>query len=159
MFQGYWRRPEATLKAMNNMWFHTGDIGKFDDDGFFYFVDRKKDYLRRRGENISSFEVESAFSNHPAIAEVAVHAVLSDKGEDDVKITAILHEGADLTEESLFHWATDTVPYYALPRYIEFRTDLPKNPQGRILKYQLRDEGKTSTTWDLEDTDIKVSKQ
>ena len=88
-----------------------------------------------------------------------MHAVLSDKGEDDVKITAILHEGADLTEESLFHWATDTVPYYALPRYIEFRTDLPKNPQGRILKYQLRDEGKTSTTWDLEDTNIKVSKQ
>lgn len=159
MFQGYWRRPEATLKVMNNMWFHTGDIGKFDEDGFFYFVDRKKDYLRRRGENISSFEVESAFSNHPAIAEVAVHAVLSDKGEDDVKITALLHEGATLTEEALFHWATESVPYYALPRYIEFREVLPKNPQGRILKYQLRDEGKTANTWDLEDTDIKVNKR
>src|SRR5690554_7697367 len=89
MFQGYWRRPEATLNAMKNMWFHTGDIGKFDEDGFFYFVDRKKDYLRRRGENISSFEVESAFSNHPAIAEVAVHAVLSDKGEEDRKSTRL----------------------------------------------------------------------
>jgi crotonobetaine/carnitine-CoA ligase len=158
MFQGYWRRPEATLNAMKNMWFHTGDIGKFDEDGFFYFVDRKKDYLRRRGENISSFEVESAFSNHPAIAEVAVHAVLSDKGEDDVKVTAILHEGTELTEEELFFWATEAVPYYALPRYIEFRKEFPKNPQGRILKYQLRDEGKTASTWDLEDTEIKVSK-
>ncbi|SES04121.1 MULTISPECIES: ATP-dependent acyl-CoA ligase [Halopseudomonas] len=159
MFQGYWRRPEATLELMRNMWFHTGDIGKFDEDGFFFFVDRKKDYLRRRGENISSFEMESAFAVHPAISEVAVHAVLSDKGEDDVKVTAILHEGAQLAEEELFHWAMDAVPYYALPRYIEFRSTLPKNPQGRVLKYQLRDEGKTENTWDLEDTNISVKKR
>ncbi len=159
MFMGYWRRPEDTLKLMRNMWFHTGDIGKFDENGFFYFVDRKKDYLRRRGENISSFEMESAFANHPDIAEVAVHAVPSDKGEDDVKVTAILNEGATLTAEALFQWSTTAVPYYALPRYIEFRTSLPKNPQGRILKYQLRDEGKTATTWDLETTDIKVAKR
>jgi len=159
MFMGYWRRPEDTLKLMRNMWFHTGDIGKFDDEGFFYFVDRKKDYLRRRGENISSFEMESAFANHPDIAEVAVHAVPSDKGEDDVKVTAILNPGAALTHEALFHWSTNAVPYYALPRYIEFRDTLPKNPQGRILKYQLRDEGKTPGTWDLEATDIKVSKR
>ncbi|KFX61955.1 ATP-dependent acyl-CoA ligase [Paraburkholderia fungorum] len=159
MFMGYWRRPEETLKLMRNMWFHTGDIGKFDDDGFFYFVDRKKDYLRRRGENISSFEMESAFARHPDIAEVAVHAVPSDKGEDDVKVTAILNPGSALTAEALFHWATDAVPYYALPRYIEFRETLPKNPQGRILKYQLRDEGKTAATWDIEATDIKVAKR
>ncbi len=159
MFQGYWNRPADTLKLMRNMWFHTGDIGKFDDDGFFYFVDRKKDYLRRRGENISSFEMEAAFAVHPDLAEVAVHAVPSDKGEDDVKVTAVLHEGARLTPEELFHWATDSVPYYALPRYIEFRRNLPKNPQGRVLKYQLRDEGKTADTWDLEDTDIKVAKK
>ncbi|WP_137822492.1 ATP-dependent acyl-CoA ligase [Pseudomonas sp. D(2018)] len=159
MFQGYWNRPADTLKLMRNMWFHTGDIGKFDDDGFFYFVDRKKDYLRRRGENISSFEMEAAFAVHPDLAEVAVHAVPSDKGEDDVKVTAVLHQGARLTPEELFHWATDSVPYYALPRYIEFRRNLPKNPQGRVLKYQLRDEGKTADTWDLEDTDIKVAKK
>jgi len=99
MFQGYWNRPADTLKLMRNMWFHTGDIGKFDDDGFFYFVDRKKDYLRRRGENISSFEMEAAFAVHPDLAEVAVHAVPSDKGEDDVKVTAVLHQGARLTPE------------------------------------------------------------
>tara|TARA_R100001244_G_scaffold43936_18_gene39492 strand:+ start:18427 stop:19899 length:1473 start_codon:yes stop_codon:yes gene_type:complete len=159
MFQGYWQRPADTLKLMRNMWLHTGDIGKFDDDGFFYFVDRKKDYLRRRGENISSFEMEAAFAVHPALAEVAVHAVPSDKGEDDVKVTAVLHKNVQLEAEELFRWATDSVPYYALPRYIEFRHSLPKNPQGRVLKYQLRDEGKTATTWDLEDTDIKVSKR
>ncbi|BFM08275.1 ATP-dependent acyl-CoA ligase [Halioxenophilus aromaticivorans] len=159
MFMGYWRRPEETLKLMRNMWFHTGDIGKFDEDGFFYFVDRKKDYLRRRGENISSFEMESAFSQHTALAEVAVHAVPSDKGEDDVKVTAVLHPGAALAEQDLFHWSTDVVPYYALPRYIEFRSELPKNPQGRVLKYLLREEGKTANTWDLEDTDIQVKKR
>jgi crotonobetaine/carnitine-CoA ligase len=159
MFQGYWRRPEDTHKLMRNMWFHTGDVGKFDDDGFFYFVDRKKDYLRRRGENISSFEMEAAFAIHPALSEVAVHAVPSDKGEDDVKVTAVLHEGVQLSQEDLFRWAADAVPYYALPRYIEFRTSLPKNPQGRVLKYLLRDEGKTATTWDLDDTDIKVAKR
>lgn len=159
MFMGYWRRPEETLKLMRNMWFHTGDIGKFDEDGFFYFIDRKKDYLRRRGENISSFEMEAAFSDHPDIAEVAVHAVPSDKGEDDVKITAILRDGATLAEEALFHWSLDVVPYYALPRYIEFRSSLPKNPQGRVLKYLLRDEGKTDATWDLEDSDTQVPKR
>jgi crotonobetaine/carnitine-CoA ligase len=158
MFQGYWRRPEDTHKLMRNMWFHTGDIGKFDEEGFFYFVDRKKDYLRRRGENISSFEMEAAFAVHPDLAEVAVHAVASDKGEDDVKVTAILRDGSTLTAEALFQWATDAVPYYALPRYIEFRETLPKNPQGRVLKYELRAEGKTPLTWDLETTDIKVRK-
>lgn len=159
MFMGYWRRPEDTVKLLRNLWFHTGDIGKFDEQGFFYFVDRKKDYLRRRGENISSFEMEAAFAAHPAIAEVAVHAVPSSKGEDDVKVTAVLHAGATLAHADLFRWSTDAVPYYALPRYIEFRDSLPKNPQGRVLKYLLRDEGKTAATWDLEETDIKVAKR
>jgi crotonobetaine/carnitine-CoA ligase len=159
MFQGYWRRPEETLKLLRNLWFHTGDIGKFDDAGFFYFVDRKKDYLRRRGENISSFEMETAFAQHPDIAEVAVHAVPAVKGEDDVKVTAVLRPQASLTQEQLFQWATDKVPYYALPRYIEFRDSLPKNPQGRVLKYELREQGKTPATWDLDDTDIKVTKR
>ncbi len=159
MFMGYWRRPEDTLKLMRNLWLHTGDIGRFDEDGFFYFVDRKKDYLRRRGENISSFELEAAFARHPAIAEVAVHAVPSPRGEDDVKVTAVLHPQASLAPEALFHWAVDAVPYYALPRYIEFRDSLPKNPQGRVLKYQLRDEGCTAATWDQETSGIAVAKR
>ena len=88
-----------------------------------------------------------------------MHAVPSPRGEDDVKVTAILRDGASLKAEDLFRWSTDVVPYYALPRYIEFRTSMPKNPQGRVLKYQLRDEGKTSDTWDWEETDIKVAKR
>jgi crotonobetaine/carnitine-CoA ligase len=159
MFQGYWRRPEETLRLLRNLWFHTGDIGKFDEAGFFYFIDRKKDYLRRRGENISSFELESAFAQHPEIAEVAVHAVPAVTGEDDVKVTAVRRPHSNLTEEQLFRWSMDKVPYYALPRYIEFRESLPRNPQGRVLKYALRAEGKTPTTWDHEDTDIKIEKR
>ncbi len=159
MFMGYWHRPEDTLKIMRNLWLHTGDIGKFDEQGFFYFVDRKKDYLRRRGENISSFEMEAAFARHPALAEVAVHAVPSDKGEDDVKVTAMLRPGMTLSPEDLFRWAIDAVPYYALPRYIEFRDNLPKNPQGRVLKYELRDQGCTPATWDQETSGIQVKKR
>jgi crotonobetaine/carnitine-CoA ligase len=160
MFQGYWRRPEATAAAMRNQWFHTGDIGKFDDDGFFYFVDRKKDYLKRRGENISSFEMEATIRAHPAVLEVAVHAVPSGfEADDDVKVTAVLRPGHRLSEEALFHWVVERVPYYAVPRYIEFRAELPKNPQDKVLKYKLRDEGKTASTWDLADTNIKVGRR
>jgi crotonobetaine/carnitine-CoA ligase len=159
MFEGYWRRPEATQAIMRNMWLHMGDIGKFDEDGFFYFVDRKKDYLRRRGENISSFEMEAAFGAHPDIQEVAVHAVLSELAEDDIKVTAVLRQGASLTEEELCRWCVDKVPYFAVPRYIEFRTELPKNPVGRVLKYQLRDEGKTPNTWDFEHANLIVKRR
>lgn len=158
MFDGYWRRPADTLKVMRNLWFHSGDIGKFDEAGNFYFIDRKKDYLRRRGENISSFEMEATFHGHPDIQEVAVHAVFSPVGEDDVKVTAVLRPGSSLTEEALCRWAIDQVPYYAVPRFIEFRDHLPKNPQGRVLKYQLREEGRTQATWDLEENDIVVSR-
>ncbi len=159
MFDGYWNRPEATAALMRNLWFHTGDIGKFDGDGFFYFVDRKKDYLRRRGENISSFEMETAFLAHPEISEVAVHAVLSNVTEDDVKVTAVLEPGSTLTEEQLCRWSVDRLPYFAVPRYIEFRAALPKNPVGRVLKYLLRDEGATPGTWDREAAAITIDKR
>lgn len=159
MFEGYWRRPEATQAIMRNLWLHSGDIGKFDENGFFYFVDRKKDYLRRRGENISSFEVETAFRAHDAIEDVAAHAVKSDVGEDDLKVTAILKQGAALTEEALCVWAIDKLPYFAVPRYIEFRRELPRNPVGRVLKYQLRDEGCTPQTWDREKSDLQLVKR
>lgn len=159
MFEGYWHRPEDTLKLLKNLWFHTGDIGKFDADGFLYFVDRKKDYLRRRGENISSFEMESTFRSHPAIQDVAVHAVFSEAGEDDVKVTAVLNPEADLSEEALCLWAIERIPYFAVPRYIEFRKDLPRNPVGRVLKYQLRDDGCTPSTWDREKSNIQLQKR
>ena len=150
MFAGYWRRPEETVGVLQNLWFHTGDLARLDEDGFLFFVDRKKDYLRRRGENISSFEMERTFHGHPAIKDVAVHSVPSDVGEDDVKVTAVLQPDVLLDEAALCNWCADRVPYFAIPRYIEFRDDLPRNPVGRVLKYQLRDEGVTDTTWDRE---------
>ncbi|BAN48546.1 AMP-binding protein [Metapseudomonas resinovorans] len=159
MFEGYWKRPEDTLKVMRNMWFHTGDIGMFDEDDYFYFLDRKKDYLRRRGENISSFEVESAFLQHQAVDEVAAHAVLSDLGEDELKVTITLKPDAVLNEVDLCHWAADQMPYYAVPRYIEFRSALPKSPLGRVYKFQLRDEGVTAGTWDREKAGFKLQKR
>lgn len=158
MFEGYWNQPAETLKILKNLWLHTGDIGKFDEDGFFYFVDRKKDYLRRRGENISSFEMEKTIIAHPDIHEVAVHAVLAES-EDEVKVTAVLLSDSKLTEEALCRWCVDQLPYFAVPRFIEFRDELPKNPVGRVLKYKLRDEGCTDCTWNREDTDFQLVKR
>jgi crotonobetaine/carnitine-CoA ligase len=159
MFEGYWRRPEETLGLLKNLWFHTGDIGRFDEDGYFFFVDRKKDYLRRRGENISSFEVESVFRQHPAIEDIAAHAVLSDLTEDELKVTAVLRQGAKISEEELCLWSAEQMPYFAVPRYIEFRDNLPRSPVGRVLKYVLRDEGVTDNTWDREAAGVQISKR
>jgi crotonobetaine/carnitine-CoA ligase len=159
MFDGYWNRPADTLRIMRNMWLHSGDIGKFDQDGFLYFVDRKKDYLRRRGENISTFEVETGLRAHPEVADVAVHAVFSESGEDDVKATIVLKSAAAITEEMLCLWAIERLPYFTIPRYFEFRPDLPRNPLGRVLKYQLRAEGCTPATWDREKAGLRVPKR
>jgi crotonobetaine/carnitine-CoA ligase len=159
MFEGYWGRPEATVEASRNWWYHTGDIGRVDDEGFLFFVDRKADYLRRRGENISSFEVERVLMGHGSLADVAVHAVPSEVTEDDLKITATLVEGATLTEQDLFRWCIDQLPYFALPRYIEFRDELPRSPVGRVLKRELRDEGPNAATWDAEAAGITYEKR
>lgn len=155
MFKGYWRRPEAFAAVTRNLWFHTGDLGRFDENGFFFFVDRKKDYLRRRGENISSQEMEVAILAHPGVAEVAVHAVPSELTEDDLKATIVRKPGATLDERQLFEWMKDRVPYFALPRYIEFRDALPVSAVGRIHKYKLREEGRTPTTWDRETAGVE----
>jgi crotonobetaine/carnitine-CoA ligase len=159
MFEGYWGRPEATVGTSRNWWYHTGDIGRIDDEDFLYFVDRKADYLRRRGENISSFEVESILMTHGDLADVVVHAVPSQMSEDDLKITATLKDGVTLGEDQLFLWSVEQLPYFALPRYIEFRAELPRNPVGRVLKRELREEGVTSTTWDVEASGISYEKR
>ncbi|MHB1777617.1 MAG: AMP-binding protein [Acidimicrobiales bacterium] len=150
MFEGYWGRPEATVAASRNWWYHTGDVGRVDEDGYLFFVDRKADYLRRRGENISSFEVERILMGHGQLADVAVHAVPSRLTEDDLKVTAVVKDGAALTEAELFAWCVDQLPYFALPRYIEFRRQLPRSPVGRVLKRQLRDEPLGDGVWDAE---------
>lgn len=150
MFKGYWNRPEDTLKILSDLWFHSGDIGKIDGAGYLWFVDRKGDYLRRRGENVSTSEVEAVLLEHPGIADIAVHAVPSDIAEDDIKVTAVKKADAALTEPAFFDWMQTRLPYFALPTYIEFRDELPRSPVGRVLKRELRAEGLTPSTWDRE---------
>lgn len=149
-FSGYWNRPDATAEAWRNLWMHTGDLGRIDKEGFLYFVDRKKDYLRRRGENVSSYELEAAILEHPQVCDIAVHAVPSELTEDDIKITCVIEAGARIEHEELHAWCRSRLPKFALPRYIEFREKLPRNPVGRVLKFELRAEGVTKATWDAE---------
>ncbi|KAA9160512.1 ATP-dependent acyl-CoA ligase [Amycolatopsis acidicola] len=158
MFEGYWRRPDETMKVWRNMWVHTGDLGRLEN-GYLFFVDRKKDYLRSRGENISSYEVERAFLRHPAVHEVAAHSVHTSATEDSLKITVVVRPDVVVTEEELCTWAIDNVPYFAVPRYIEFRDDLPRTPSNKVQKFQLRTEGLTTTTWDRDAAGIRVSRQ
>jgi crotonobetaine/carnitine-CoA ligase len=145
-----------TLKAMSGLWWHTGDFVRMDGDGFLYFVDRKKDYLRARGENISSFEVESAVMRHADVAEVAFHAIGL---EDEIKATVILQPGASLSEQDLFHWTEENLPYFAVPRFIEFRAALPKTPTGRVRKSELRAEGRTAATWDAHEAGLEIRRR
>ncbi len=156
MFDGYFEQPEATLAAFRGLWYHTGDFGRRLPSGAFAFVDRLKDCLRRRGENISSFEVEQAIDHHPAIVESAVHAVPSELGEDDLKAVVVTSTPVDPGE--LFEFFKSTLPYFAVPRYVEFIDALPRNGIGRVLKHKLRDAGVNDTTIDFEAMSLTVSK-
>lgn len=150
MFLGYWRNAEATVEAWKGLWHHTGDTGYVDADGFITFVDRKKDAVRRRGENVSSFQLEMAISAHPVVSAVAVTAVPSELGDDDIKASVVLHEGTELNPAEFFQFLKQTVPYYAIPRYVDIRITLPLNAIGRVMKQVLRDEGVTESMIDFE---------
>lgn len=138
MFDGYWKDPEATLRASSSLWFHTGDLGKIRPSGQLQFVDRKKDAIRRRGENISSTEVEGAILRHPKVADVAVLGVPSELTEEDVKACIVLTEGERCTPEELFAFFQAEIPYYAMPRYVEIFERLPRSAVGRVTKNVLR---------------------
>jgi crotonobetaine/carnitine-CoA ligase len=150
MSAGYVNRPDAMAAQFRNLWFHTGDLGRLDEAGNLFFVDRKKDAIRRRGENISSFEVERTILGHPAVAECAAHAVPSPLGEDDVKVCIILKPDASLTPVELMNHCVERMPYFAVPRYVEFVDALPKNAVGRVQKFALRERGVMAGTWDRE---------
>ncbi|GAB6908274.1 AMP-binding enzyme [Desulfosarcina cetonica] len=158
MMLEYYNMPDKTLEAYRNLWFHTGDLAKKDEEGFYYFVDRKKDSLRRRGENISSFEVEKAINTHPSVLESAAVAVASELAEDEVKICIVLQPDCTLSAEDLIYYANERMPYFAVPRYVEFMESLPKTPTERIQKYVLRQAGVNENTWDREEAGIKVTR-
>ncbi len=158
MFKEYYKMPEKTIQAWENLWFHTGDLGYMDENGAFYFVDRIKDMIRRRGENISSFELEKALYRNPKIAELAAVPVKTETGDEEVKVCIVLKPGEKMTPEEFMDWCQDNLPYFWIPRFVEFRDSLPKTPTGRVEKYKLREEGVTPNTWDREKAGYKIKK-
>jgi crotonobetaine/carnitine-CoA ligase len=137
-------------------WFHTGDYCYRDEDGYFFFVDRKKDIIRRKGENISSVEVETVINSHPKVSESAVIAVPSSLSEDEVKAFIVLKEKQSFTPEEIIKWCLDRLADFKLPRYLEFRESLPKTPSQRIEKYVLKRERCTEGVIDMSEYIRKI---
>lgn len=155
---GYYGKPEATLEFFQNFWMHTGDLGRRDEDGYFYFVDRKKQAIRRRGENISSFEVEAVMNAHPAVLESCAVGVPSEVGEEEVKVVIVAKEGQTVTPEEIIQWCEPRMAYFAIPRYLAIREALPKTPSERVEKYKLKKEGITPDCWDREKAGIVLKR-
>ena len=148
---GYWRNPERTAEALRDGHLYTGDLGWVDEKGNLYFLDRKKDVVRRRGENISSQEVEDIIKRHPGVLDCAVIAVPSELGEEEVKAYVVPRQppfpsergaggGGELTAEDLVYWCAERLAYFKVPRYVEFRDDFPRTPSMRVRKDVLRQE-------------------
>lgn len=151
MNAGYYGMPTETAHAWRNGWFHTGDAAYVDSDGNYYFVDRLKDAIRRRGENISSFEVEVQVTEHPEVVDCAAIAASSRFGEDDVMIIVVRAEHSRLTKPALLDWLRERMPRFMLPRYVEFVDELPRTDATlRVKKAELRARGVTERTWDSE---------
>lgn len=158
IFEEYWGMAEATKDAFRNLWFHTGDRGRHEEDGWFVYVDRAKDAIRRRGENISSWEVERCLSSHPGVLEVAVIGVPSELTEEEVLAVVVPREGERVRPEELLDFAQERLPHFAVPRYVAFVDELPKNPQQRVQKFVLRDAGLPADAWDRESVGYVVAR-
>ncbi len=158
VMRAYYGMPEKTAEDFRNLKLHTGDLGRMDEDGYFYFMDRVKDYIRRRGENVSSMEVERQVSDHPAIKEAAAIGVKAGEGassEDEILVVAVA-EGEAPDPAELILWLAERVPYFMVPRYLRFVDALPKTPTERVQKVKLREEGVTPDTWDREAAGVEV---
>jgi crotonobetaine/carnitine-CoA ligase len=153
---GYYRDAEATAEAWRNGWFHTGDGFRYDAEGYFYFVDRIKDAIRRRGENISSFEIENEITAFPSVAEAAAVGVPSVFGEDEVMIVVSAIDGGGVDPLELFEFLRPRMAHFMLPRFIRVIDELPKTPTQKIRKHVLKAEGVTAQTWDRETAGIVV---
>lgn len=156
---GYAANPEATAAAWRNGWFHTGDGFRKDAEGNFFFVDRLKDAIRRRGENISSFEVESEVLSHPAVREAAAVAVKSEIAEDEVMAVVALKEGVDFDPADLIEFLRPRMAHFMVPRYVRVVEGLPRTPTAKIEKVKLREAGVTDDTWDREKAGISIKRE
>lgn len=159
LFGGYWGMPEATLHAFRNLWFHTGDGGYLTSGGELVFTDRIKDTIRRRGENISSFEVERAVQHHPAVLECAAYAVPAEITEDEVMIAVVARPGQAVDPAELFRFCVETMPRFTVPRYLRLLDELPKTPSGRVQKFRLRAEGVAPGSADRERLGVTVPRR
>jgi crotonobetaine/carnitine-CoA ligase len=150
IFSGYWNDAERNLECWRNLWHHTGDLGRFDAEGLLTFVDRTKDAMRRKGENVSAMELERALLGFAPIAEVATHAV-HPRGESDehIKACIVVAPDAEFVPAEFAAFVLEHVPHFARPRYYELLDALPRNPIGRVLKFELRKSGITPGTVDL----------
>jgi crotonobetaine/carnitine-CoA ligase len=148
-FLEYYKMPVNSLEAFSGLWFHTGDLGRYDDRGYIYFVDRAKDSIRRKGENISSFEVEQVILKLEGVLETAVYPVPSRFGEDEVMLS-VSRKNPQLTGEQIIDYCVVNMPLFWVPNFIRFLDALPKTPTGRIEKYKLREEGVTKDTQNME---------
>jgi crotonobetaine/carnitine-CoA ligase len=138
MFLRYHNKPEATVDAWRNLWFHTGDYVRRDLDGYYYFIDRKKDVIRRRGENIAPYDVESVLNSHPSVFESVVAGVPSELGEEDVKAFVRRKDGATVDAKELFSWCAEHLPFFMVPRYLEFVEEIPKTANQKAQRYLLK---------------------
>jgi len=154
----YWRQPEYTAKVFRNLWYHTGDAGYQDDEGRLFFVDRLTDSMRRRGENISSMEVEDEVNQHPDVLECAVFPVLAEHSEQEVMVVITPQPDVTIEPEKLIRFLDQRMAYFMIPRYIEFTAAIPKTPTGKMEKYKLRAKGITPSTWDRVAAGIKLSR-
>jgi len=152
VMNGYYAMPGATAEVFRGGWLRTGDLGRFDDDGYFFYEGRSSDSIRRRGENISAFEVEEIAVGHPDVVEVAAVGVPSELTEEDVKIFVVIRAGSDLTPAELHSYFRRIAPGFMVPRYIEFIEALPRTPTEKVEKFKLRSSGNGSRTWDADRT-------
>ena len=150
VMSGYHNLPDKTAETLVDGWVHTGDAFRLDEQGRFYFADRIKDSLRRRGENVSSFEVEKIINEHPAVFESAVVGVPSDLTEDEIKAVVVPRPGVDVDPMELTEFLVERLPYFMVPRYLEFAAELPKTPTQKVHKHLLRDSGVGPDVWDRE---------
>ena len=140
VLEGYWAQPEATAAAIKDGWFHTGDGGYLDDDGYLTISDRKKDIIITGGENVSSIEVEDVVFSHPQVAEVAVIGVPDEKWGETIKALVVLVPGSTLTEQELIDYARERLTHFKCPTSIEFRDVLARTATGKLQKYLLRED-------------------
>lgn len=151
MMLGYYRMPHETLASFRNLWFHTGDAGRLDEDGYLFFVDRVKDVIRRRGENVSSYEVEQVVNAHPGVLECAAVAVPSELAEDEIKIVIVPTTGSVIDPGEVVAFCRARMAYFMVPRFVQLVASLPKTPNGKVEKHKLAE--KTEPVWDAEHED------